>query len=585
MNPTFVAADVRRLKYLEQEEIGASLRRLLRCKGCAAGTLVRGFLNWGAPMLMALTLFAGSLAAQVLPPPPQPPNARNQLPVEARLFVREFKFEGNRTFSDAELAAVTAPFTNRNLTSGDIEQARCAVTLFYVNHGCISSGAVIPDQDPAGGIITIRIIEGTLSRIELHGNKWLRNGYITSRVRRWSTTPLNVNELQEGLQLLRQNPNVKQINAELKPGASPGESVMDLRVEDQQPFRLGLQVDNQRPPSVGAYQVWLLASDLNLTGHSDPLDFKYGIANAGPQGAEFSGVDNLEVNYLIPLTRYNTTFGFRFSRLNTSLVEDPFTDLDIASLTTTYGGALRQPLFQTANQELALSVGFDWRKNNTWLLGEPFNISPGAVDGEMVVSVLRLSQEWLHRGQSHVLALRSTFNIGLNALNATDNRVPNDPNGQFVSWLGQGQYIQRLFNTQNQLVFRLAGQWTSQPLLALEQISVGGFESVRGYLENQLVRDRGIISSVEVRIPVLHNKAGAGIVQVAPFFDFGGAWNVNGSPAPNTIYSTGVGLLINPVRRFSAEMYWGYRLRSVDVPDNAGGQGIGIGFRMNVWAF
>jgi len=47
---------------------------------------------------------------------------------------------------------------------------------------------------------------------------------------------------------------------------------------------------------------------------------------------------------------------------------------------------------------------------------------------------------------------------------------------------------------------------------------MGGFESVRGYLENQLVRDRGIVSSVEFRLPVLFNKAGAGIVHLAPFF-------------------------------------------------------------------
>jgi outer membrane protein assembly factor BamA len=93
------------------------------------------------------------------------------------------------------------------------------------------------------------------------------------------------------------------------------------------------------------------------------------------------------------------------------------------------------------------------------------------------------------------------------------------------------------------------------------------------------------VSSVEFRIPVLFNKAGAGIVHLAPFFDFGGAWDVQGSPNPTTIYSTGVGLLVAPDRHFSAQLYWGYRLREVDIPDDAGGQGIGIGFRMNVWAF
>jgi len=535
--------------------------------------------------LLAAGLFSGALDAQVLPPPPAHPEQGHKLPTEARLFVRGYRFEGNRAFSNAELARLVEPFTGRELDSEEIEQARRSVTLHYINQGYVNSGAVIPDQDPADGIIVIRIIEGELTEVELQGNKWLSDGYIRGRVRRWSAPPLNLDELLEGLQLLRQNPNVRQINAELKPGTSPGESLLHVRVEDEQPFRLGLQVDNQRPPSVGAEQIWLLASDLSLTGHSDPIELRYGIANAGENGLELSGADNMGGRYRLPFTRYDTTLELHGSRLNTSIVEDPFLPLSITSLTTTYGLLLRQPVYQTANQEAALSIGFDRRQNNTRLLDQPFNISPGAVEGEMVVSVLRLSQEWLLRGQNHVLALRSTFNFGLDVWGATDNGIPGDPDAEFFSWLGQAQYIQRLFNTQNLVVLRLAGQWTAEPLLALEQMSVGGFGSVRGYLENQLVRDRGIVSSVEFRLPVLFDKAGAGTLYLAPFFDFGGAWGVEESPSPTTIYSTGLGILFTPNKHLSAEVYWGYRLRHVEIPDDAGLQDLGLGFRVNLMAF
>jgi hemolysin activation/secretion protein len=536
-------------------------------------------------VLIALALSSVALFAQVLPPLPALQENSRTLPAATRLFVRGFQFEGNRAFTALELTKVTESFINRELTSEELEQARRAISLYYVNHGYINSGAIIPDQDPTGGVILIRIVEGGLSGIILQGNKWLRDSFITNRLNRWSGPPLNLNELQEGLQLIRQNPNVSQINAELKPGTVPGESVLDLRVVDQQPFRLGLQVDNERPPSVGAYQIWALMSDVNLTGHSDPLDLKYGIANASDNGPEFSGIDNLEASYALPLNRFDTTLGLHGSRLNTSIIEDPFLDLNITSLTTSLGVFLRQPVYQTANQELAVSMGFDWRKNKTWLLDEPFDISPGAEDGQMIVSVLRLSQEWLHRGQNHVLGLRSTFNVGLDVLDATDNGIPGDPNANFFSWLGQGQYVQRLFHTQNQLILRVSGQWTSEPLLALEQFSVGGFATVRGYLENQLVRDRGIVSSVEFRVPVLFNKAGAGIVQLAPFFDYGGAWNVEGSPSPTSIYSIGSGLLVAPNKHVSFEFYWGYRLRHVDIPDNSGAQGLGISFKLNLQAF
>jgi len=286
------------------------------------------------PAIVALVLSTTIIKAQVLPPLPE---TTNQLSSVTRLFVRSFQFEGNHVFTGAELAEVTEPFTNRKISSEEIEQARRAVTLYYINHGYINSGAVIPDQNPTNGIIHIHIIEGVLSEIDLKGNKWLRNRYITTRVQRLGARPLNLNQLQENLQLLRQNPNVRQINAELKPGTTPGESRLELRVEDEQPFRAGLQVDNQRPPSVGAEEIWALASDLNLTGNSDPLDLRYGIANAGSSGPEFSGADNMAGSYLLPITRFDTTIGFQASRLNTSIIEDTFSSLNISSLTTSYG--------------------------------------------------------------------------------------------------------------------------------------------------------------------------------------------------------------------------------------------------------
>jgi hemolysin activation/secretion protein len=233
---------------------------------------------------------------------------------------------------------------------------------------------------------------------------------------------------------------------------------------------------------------------------------------------------------------------------------------------------------------VAVGVAFDRRQNHSELLGQGFNVSPGAVNGWMTVSVLGISQEYIQRGQNDVLALRSTFNIGLDVLGSTDDGVSGDPDGTFFAWVGQAQYIRRLFNTQNQVILRCTGQWTDDSLLALEQISVGGYSTVRGYLENQLVRDKGVAGTIEFRVPVLYNKSGNPMAQLAPFFDAGGAWNVGGSTDPKTIYSAGIGLLLNPCKYFSGQIYWGYRFRDIDMPEN-NLQDQGITFQVNVNVF
>ncbi|MGA2140413.1 MAG: ShlB/FhaC/HecB family hemolysin secretion/activation protein, partial [Verrucomicrobiia bacterium] len=179
--------------------------------------------------------------------------------------------------------------------------------------------------------------------------------------------------------------------------------------------------------------------------------------------------------------------------------------------------------------------------------------------------------------------LRSTLSFGLDVFGVTDNGT--DQNAKFFSWLGQFQYVRRVFDTPNLIILRTDIQWSDGPLLAIDQFSVGGASTVRGYRENQLIADRGIVASAEGRIPILFDKTGAGTFYVAPFFDFGQAADVgSGIPGPNTIASCGIGLLFSPNRHLNAQLYWGARLVHVPNPnDNL--QDLGINFKVTFEAF
>ncbi|HUJ11127.1 MAG TPA: ShlB/FhaC/HecB family hemolysin secretion/activation protein [Verrucomicrobiae bacterium] len=539
--------------------------------------------------IFLLTLFAivGMAEAQelTLPALTLPLNSpeSGQLSSGVRVFVREFRFQGNTVFSSEELSMIVGSYLNRELSTEQLEEARRTITAFYVEFGYVNSGAILPDQDVKDGVITFQIIEGRLSDIKPRGkHHWLRDSYLTDRLRRWASSPLKVEKLKEGLLLLRQDPNVKQINAELRPGTRPGESYLDLYWQEEQPFRLGLQVDNQRPPSVGAEEIVLLGADYDVTGNGDLLEFSYGIAHNGEDGFEFSGLQDESGSYTLPVHPSGTALKVFGSRSDTSIIEEPFSSLDVRSDFIRYGVALRQPLYLTVNREIAVGVTFERGHNETKLLGQPFDIAPGSVNGKMDTSVLRLAQELVDRNQDQVLALRSTFNVGIDAFGVTDNGTDRD--AKFFSWLGQFQYVRRLFDTPNLIILRTDGQWTDEPLLALEQFSVGGANSVRGYRENQLVRDTGFISSVEVRVPII-SRASSAIVQLAPFFDCGGAWNIgNSTPSPETIYSSGIGILLNPNKHLSAQLYWGYRFTHVPNPHN-NAQDLGLHFKVIFQAF
>jgi hemolysin activation/secretion protein len=517
----------------------------------------------------------------VLPPPPAAPAGGEKLSTKVTVLVRAFRFEGNTVFSDEELEEVVAAFTGRELTSEELEEARAALTRHYIDAGYINSGAILPDQTVAGGTITFQIVEGVLGEIRIEGEKWLREGFIRRRIERGAGPPLNVLKLKDALEILRQNQNVERFSAELKPGAVPGESRLDVAVEEAVPYQLGLRFSNKFSPSIGAERFELIGSHSNLTGNSDLLAVEYGINTGGLEDPRWSGLDNITAVYSVPVTAADTTVGARYRRSDNLVTEDPFEDLDIESDSNDFALDFRQPVFRTPRHEVALLLSAEHRRNKTFLLGEPFSLFPGAEDGRSIVSLLRFSQEWLYHTSARALAARSTFTFGFDVLEATSGE---EPDGQFVAWLGILQFAERLFETENQFVCRLVSQLTDDSLLALEQLAIGGFDTVRGYRENRLVRDNGVILSGEFRIPILYNSFGKGILDLAPFVDFGYGRNVAGPVREEHIGSAGIGLLFHPNRHLNFQFYYGYPFRKFDEEDEDL-QDLGIHFDAIVFAF
>jgi len=221
---------------------------------------------------------------------------------------------------------------------------------------------------------------------------------------------------------------------------------------------------------------------------------------------------------------------------------------------------VRQPVQRSPSSEFALSLGLDLRRSQTFILNDiPFSFSEGPDNGESKVSVIRFSQDWTNRSATRVLAARSQFSLGVNAFGATVNDT--DTDGRFFSWLGQFQWVQQV-SPRVVLISRAAAQLSPDSLLSLERFSLGGIDTVRGYRQNQLVSDNGVVGSLELRVPLTNNPS---ILQLTPFVEVGSAWNNRGAnPDPKTIASVGVGLrwLVSP--GFEARVDYGIPLVSIN---------------------
>ncbi len=193
---------------------------------------------------------APTLPQDFQPPKPQPGTLLPPAPLapkgEAvpglRVFVREIKVTGSTVFSAEELAKLTAPYLNREVTSEDLEALRVALTVLYVNKGYVNSGAILPDQKVADGVVHYQIIEGRLTGVEVQGNRWFRSSYFQKRFLLDAGPPLNINALQQRLQLMLEDSRIQRLNAELRPGVARGDGILDVRVEEPRPYRLSRRI-------------------------------------------------------------------------------------------------------------------------------------------------------------------------------------------------------------------------------------------------------------------------------------------------------------------------------------------------------
>ncbi|MEP4077699.1 ShlB/FhaC/HecB family hemolysin secretion/activation protein [Haloferula sp.] len=507
-----------------------------------------------------------------------PPRARAIPSVE----VRGFRFEGNTVFKDAELEETINGFRGRKLIQEDLDSVRFRLTELYVSNGYLNSGARIPDQDLADGVLEIQITEGRLSDVITTGNEELSDRYLSSRILVHNDRPLHFPTLQRRLQVMQSNPNIGRLNAELKPGLAPGEALMTLEVEEAPKWSYGVDLHNQRSPSVGGEQMDLWLENRNVSGYSDTFRARLGVFSGNPDELEFAGLDNVFLQYERPILADDTSLLLAWQTEDYSILEEPFRSLFIDGESWSMTGGFRRPLYRTLQDEVWLSLMLEKSHDETYLLGRPFSISPGSVNGELDLSILRLGADWTRRTRKSVLAMRTALSLGFDGLGATSQLT--EPDGQFFTWTVDGQYSRRVHDRGDLVVLHGGFQFSNDPLPPPAQMRVGGRYTVRGYRENFLVRDNGFYGGVDYQFPLLlDGENGGWSLWAVPFVDAGIGWNDNPSMTESLI-SVGVGLKASYSNWFRGELFWGIPLKN---EGQASGniQDDGIHFRMSFARF
>lgn len=477
-------------------------------------------------------------------------------------------------------------YENKTVTMEALQALRQKLSMMYLANHFVNSGVIIPDQKIKDGIIYFQAIEGQLNKISVSGNKHINSQYIEDRIALGSTQPLNVEKLEDAIRQLQNNRLIEGVYAQLKPLPAYGTAELAVTVSEAKDRTLRLSIDNERSPTVGAEQATVTLLDANLTGHGDTIQLDF---------SRSEGLRAVELDYQYPVTADGQNFAINLRYNDAEVVEEPIDRLNITSETLSADLSYSWPLNPTIHSSFEklktppwqIIAGFSHKDSSSFLFGEPFAFAGGTVDGESKSTALSVGLQYLSRDAKQVTALSLNLRQGIDWLGATTE--PQD--SRFMAFSSQLQYAKRLPKLrQSQFIFSAATQQSFDPLLPIEKFAIGGHSTIRGYRENQLVRDNGLTASFALQIP-LHfekNKSATsnqkqtkkqkqetpftitgielpGEFSIEPFLDWGLAWDEPSATQTDNsfeILSAGLGFRWIPSPSLALALHWAEPLES-----------------------
>ncbi len=452
--------------------------------------------------LLALAML-GMAHAQTPPAAPAAPVASAPAtPASApalRVPVTRYEVQGNTLLPPSLLAQSLEPYTG----TVPVERLRAAAALvqdLYRDAGYGGVVAFLPEQDLKDGVVRIRVIEGTLVRVDITGNKQFSAPNIRASLPSLVTgaTP-QVRRIDAEIQIANENP-AKTVQALLQPGDKPGEVVAALTVTEQPEQRFTGRLDNTGGQQIGRWRAALGWQHANVWG----MDHVFATElQTAPE--DTAAVKVWSGSYRAPLYGLAMAWDayFAWSDVDAGSVGTAAGDLAFTGKGAIVGTRLSAYLPRLGNVDQRAIVGLESReyKNNCSIAGLPQGACGSAGAS---VSVQPVSLVYTAQAASDVrwgLSLGLYANAALGGSHGTQEdfeAVRSGSKRRYALVRGNGQVTVPVTEGLS-LTGRLGLQAAGEPLVPGEMFGAGGAQSVRGYEEREVSGDSGATLTLELQ--------------------------------------------------------------------------------------
>jgi hemolysin activation/secretion protein len=468
--------------------------------------------RWYFPSLLLLLTLCLSQAWAGVPAP---------APAAAAFDVLEFQIDGNSVLSDGLVEEAVYPFLGPGKSFADMESARAALEKIYQDSGYLTVSVTIPEQRVADGVVRLQVIEGSVEKLKISGNRYFARSEMREEVPELAVGEIpHFPTVQDQLGTLNGTPD-RRVTPLLRPGRMPGKLEVELAVEDDLPLHGSLEINNRQSPNTvpQRLEAGLHYDNLFQRQHSLGLNFV-----TSPQDTR--QVKMLSASYTLPLGAGRS---LSFSGLTSDSNVAAAADSAVIGKGSTYGAHLALPLPGLTDAPTffhSLALGFDAKnfKETQNLFGADQKISPvryTPFTAQYTAGSLSEAGDLLGN-LSFTAGLRGNSQRLVDCQGVTMDQFACRRAGaqaNFSYFRGDLTYTRRFVGWE--FLVRGDFQATGMPLISNEQFLAGGVDSVRGYLEGEVAGDQGWRLRTEMKTPSLFDATQAS-VRLAAFLDAAG---------------------------------------------------------------
>lgn len=441
-------------------------------------------------------------------------------PQEFKFNIKHFSVEGVSPLSQAFLDDHFKPLQNRPYTLKELQDVSKELERIIREQGYPFYRVIVPPQTLATGDVKLQVISFTLGEIEVTGNKYFtRNNIIASLPVLTKPESPNTQALGEALKVANKHPS-KQVQVIFKPSKSPDKLDANITVSERRPYQASLMVNNYGTPTSGDYRLIGALQYSNLWGLDHIVNGSY---STSPDHADT--VQQYGGSYSLPVYKLKGWLSAYYANSSVN-VGTVATDITVTGSGEMFGIHYLQYLPKLGKYEHSIDLG---------------------IDNRYFVNDIQFQ---------HVQVGGNVRSAPFSALYRGEYPWQNTRTGYYVQWVGntdfggdntQAQYWNssafqgaRFNAKQNwdlirygssfsvnvkdwQLQTSLTGQHSHNPLIAGEQLGIGGSFDVRGYEQRETGADSGEIVKFEATTPAWLNLslAEGQKTNLFAFYDYG----------------------------------------------------------------